>query len=113
LNVTPLAKSDPVGCKTFEFSPINSLTDWGAAPVESRNQTAKVKVVAVVPDPGLAVPFRMVTVPQVCARTGSVSTRRAETANQPASARMPASHSLDRPRGATAGRPKGWAMARG
>ena len=81
------------------------------------NVTLNRKVVAVVPDPGLAVPFWIVTVPvpfgQVRARAGPALNPIAATAIKPARASDPASHSLDRPKGATARRPNTWAMAGG
>jgi hypothetical protein len=72
LNCTPAAKSEPDVSSVVHVSAIRSLTDCGAAPVVSTNETAKANVVAVVPDPGLAVPFWIVTVPHVRAIAGSI-----------------------------------------
>jgi hypothetical protein len=57
-------------------------TDDGATPVVSRTWTLNVKVVAVVPVPGEALPSLMVTVPQVRAATGeTVVPKRSAAAN--------------------------------
>jgi hypothetical protein len=60
-------------------------TDDGAKPFASLTRTEKLKVVAVVPDPGDAVPFQTASGPQGWARTGpAVQTSDATT--KPASA---------------------------
>ena len=77
---------EPVGAIAVHEPATNTRTADGAVPVVSRTKTENVKLVAVVPDPGDAVPFVIVSVPQVRAWTGTVDQTSSATI-QPASAR--------------------------
>ncbi len=110
---TPAAKSVPVVLRTIEVAAIRSVTDVGAAPVVSLNWTANENVVAVVPEPGLAVPFRIVSVPHVRASAGPTPNPTADTRSAPTRARPTTRHALAPPSGADARRPISWAMPGG
>ena len=110
---TPAAKLVPVVLRTVEVAAIRSVTDVGAAPVVSLNWTANENVVAVVPEPGLAVPLRIVTVPHVRASAGPTPNPKADTRSAPTRARPTTRHALAPPSGADARRPISWAMPGG
>jgi hypothetical protein len=107
---TPAAKSVPVVWRTVDVPAIRSVTDCGAAPVVSVNWTANENVVAVVPEPGSAVPFRIVTVPHVRANAGPAPTPIADTRSAPTTARPVTRHALAPRSGAAARRHIPWAM---
>jgi hypothetical protein len=69
--------------------------------------------VAVVAVARLTVPFRIVTVPQVRARTGTVLMPMTDATSAPTRARPAARHALEPRPGAAARRPNPWAMLRG
>ena len=110
---TPAAKLVPVVLRTVEVAAIRSVTDVGAAPVVSLNWTANENVVAVVPEPGLAVPLWIVTVPHVRASAGPTPNPKADTRSAPTRARPTTRHALAPPSGADARRPISWAMPGG
>ena len=92
---------------------VRSVTDVGAAPVVSVNSTANANDVAVVPEPGLAVPPWIVTVPHVRASAGPTPTPSADTRSMPTRARPVTRLALAPPPGAAARRPIPWAMSGG
>jgi hypothetical protein len=86
--VTPAANSDPFGWRSVHAPLMRSRTACGAVPVVSVTFTEKLNVVAVVPDPGLAAPLAIVSVPHVRARAAPApipmtDTRRAPTSESP------------------------------
>jgi len=111
--MTPAAKLVPVVWRAVDVPAIRSVTDFGAAPVVSVNSTANANVVAVVPEPGLAVPPWIVTVPHVRASAGPTPTPNADTSSTPTRARPVTRHALAPPPGAAARRPISWAMPGG
>jgi hypothetical protein len=111
--VTPAANPDPFGWRSVHAPLMRSRTDCGAVPDVSLTFTEKLNVVAVVPDPGVATPLPMVSVPQVRARAAPAPIPMTDTSRAPTSASPTTRPFLGPPPGTIDRSPDACAMRRG